>query len=48
VVTDLSKYRTIIGETAKKDTEFFQLLKHGFPGIKVNFQLNDPTFDEMI
>jgi hypothetical protein len=45
VVIDLSKYGKKIEETAKKDTEFFQLIKHGSPGIKANFILDDPTFD---
>ncbi len=42
LIAHLSRYRKKIEEAAKKDTKFFQLLKHG---IKVNFQLNGPTFD---
>jgi len=44
-VSDLSTYRKKIEETAKKDTEFSQLLKNGFPGIIANFILDDPSFD---
>jgi hypothetical protein len=44
-VTDLSKYRKKIEETAVKDKKFCQLIKHGFPGIVANFLLEDPTID---
>lgn len=37
VITDLTKYRKKIEETANKDTYFLQLIKQGFPGIKANF-----------
>jgi hypothetical protein len=41
----LSRNKRKKERAAKIDTEFFQLLKHGFLRIKANFQIDDPTFD---